>query len=409
MTSAQAVRDQYEALPYPPRNPVRELEQLHQTLLGELKLVSTVFWGGSRQKLAGPLRILDAGCGTGDASVFMAEQLKSNPQATVIGLDLSDASLEIARQRAGRRGLANVTFLQGRIEDLPAMSLGLFDYIVSQGVLHHLPEPEAGLRALAAVLADGGGMGIMLYGEYGRSAIYQLQSLFQELAPATLPVAERLRIVKHVLGRLSPEHWANLGKSSWSGEVKLHGDAGLFDLFLHSCDRAYTVPQLYDFVASAGLELARFDVPSVYDPSINWPGLDLSAKTTAERQAIAEALNGRIRKHMFFVRRRLVEAPAWDDLSAAPAWLTHDSGWIIEQVNRRPQLAIDYEGLEFRCALDGFRREFLRLVDGERTLGQILEQLGPKFPKLNPADLRARWLSLHEALGLFNVLGLMLP
>src|SRR5690242_19675411 len=63
------VRDQYEAFPYPPRDPARELEQLRATVVSQLGLVNHVAWGGARAMGAG-FRVLDAGCGTGDNTVF---------------------------------------------------------------------------------------------------------------------------------------------------------------------------------------------------------------------------------------------------------------------------------------------------------------------------------------------------
>lgn len=93
-----------------------------------------------------------------------------------------------------------------------------------------MPSPAAGLAAIRDILKPGGGAGIMVYGQYGRTAIYQLQSLFQLIAPPTLPTAERIRIVRNALSGLHATHWAQLGKDSWTGEISAQGDAGLFDL-----------------------------------------------------------------------------------------------------------------------------------------------------------------------------------
>lgn len=61
----------------------------------ELPRVNAMLWGG-RRTFGRTFRILDAGCGTGDATVFMAEQL-CDTGARITSLDLSGASLEIAR------------------------------------------------------------------------------------------------------------------------------------------------------------------------------------------------------------------------------------------------------------------------------------------------------------------------
>ncbi|MEO8541367.1 MAG: class I SAM-dependent methyltransferase, partial [bacterium] len=360
MTLPDAVREQYESLPYPPRNPALELKELKTTFAGQLKLASSIFWGGARTPKPG-FRALDAGCGTGDSAIFLAEQLRASG-GTVVGFDLSEASLAIAKERAERRGLDNVSFIRGRIEDLPGLGLEPFDFIVSFGVLHHLPDPASGLAALTRVLGPNGGMALMVYAELGRTAIYHLQRLFRITAPPVMATSERLDIVKRTLNNLSRDHWASLGASSFQAEIKAHGDAGLFDLFLHSQDRAYTVPQVRDWLSSAGMGLLRFDMPILYDPSANMPGVDVSGMDEAQRQELAELLNGRIKKHTFFAARSgqaLPASPAWDDESAIPSWLTYDPSSLTQQVERRPDIGLAYEGVEYHCALDGFRRDFL--------------------------------------------------
>lgn len=408
MTAPEAVREQYEELPYPPRDPALELRELRATLPGQLKLASTVFWGG-RNRLSQEFRALDAGCGTGDSAIFLAEQLRQCG-GQVVGVDFSAASLAIARERAERRGLENVRFIHARIEDLPSLGLKPSDYIVSLGVLHHLPEPSVGLAALKSMLAPGGGLAIMVYAEYGRAAIYQLQRLFRLIAPPALPTQARLDIVKRTLNGLSAEHWASLGRSSFSGEVKAHGDAGLFDLFLHSQDRAYSVPELYEWLGEADLELLRFDMPILYEPTANLPGVDVDSLDVPERQAVAELLHGRIKKHTFFATASgsaVPAGPAWDDESAIPDWLVHDPSWLLEQVERRPRIEVFYEGVEFHCALDGFRRDFLRLIDGRRSLGEIITALEARHGKHSHDELMGRWQSLYQALGVFSIAGLV--
>lgn len=407
MTLPDAVREQYETLPYPPRNPAGELKELKTAFGGELKLASNIFWGGAARPKPG-FRALDAGCGTGDSAIFLAEQLRLTG-GCVVGVDLSEASLAIARERAERRGLENVTFIHARIEEMPSLGLDPFDFIVSFGVLHHLPDPGAGLRALRRALGPKGGLALMVYGEYGRTAIYQLRRLFRIIAPPEMPTAQRLDVVKRTLNGLSSEHWATLGASSFQGEIKAHGDAGLFDLFLHSQDRAYTVPQVHEWLASEGLRLVRFDMPILYEPEANLPGVDVAGMDAAQRQELAELLHGRIKKHTFFaapVGATQEQPPDWDDLSAIPSWLMHDPTWLLPQIERKPDIALFYEGVEFHCALDGFRRDFLRLVDGRRSLGEILDVLEAKHSKLSRAELMQRWQSLLEALQLFSLFGL---
>jgi 2-polyprenyl-3-methyl-5-hydroxy-6-metoxy-1,4-benzoquinol methylase len=75
--------------------------------------------------------------------------------AEITYLDLSTAARRIAEARAAARGLSNIEFHTGSLLD--AGDFGEFDYIDCCGVLHHLPDPQAGFDALAGALAPGAG------------------------------------------------------------------------------------------------------------------------------------------------------------------------------------------------------------------------------------------------------------
>jgi ubiquinone/menaquinone biosynthesis C-methylase UbiE len=89
-----------------------------------------------------------AGGGTGDSTIYLAEQLRELG-GEVVYLDVSAASMAVARARADVRGLTNIRWLNDSLMNLPALGLGVFDYISCTGVLHHLESTEAGLAALA--------------------------------------------------------------------------------------------------------------------------------------------------------------------------------------------------------------------------------------------------------------------
>ena len=110
---------------------------------------------------------------------------------------MSGPSQDIARARAEVRGLTNIRFVEGSLLDVAGIAPGLWDYIDCCGVLHHLEDPNAGLAALASVLAPDGGIGIMVYGEYGRTGIYHMQDMLRTLAPSDdMPDSDRIDTAK---------------------------------------------------------------------------------------------------------------------------------------------------------------------------------------------------------------------
>jgi SAM-dependent methyltransferase len=98
------------------------------------------------------MRVLDLGCGAGDVT-FVAAVLVG-PDGSVVGVDHSPDALARARLRAGQRGLAQVRFVEGDLND-PAPG-GPFDAIVERLVLWMVPDPAALLRRQATVLRPGG-------------------------------------------------------------------------------------------------------------------------------------------------------------------------------------------------------------------------------------------------------------
>lgn len=86
-----------------------------------------------RQSFRDGFRCLVAGGGTGDAAIYLAEQLRS-VNGEVVYLDLSEASRRIAEQRARIRGLENIQWITGSLLDLPTLGLGTFDYVNCSGV-----------------------------------------------------------------------------------------------------------------------------------------------------------------------------------------------------------------------------------------------------------------------------------
>src|SRR5262249_25130644 len=137
----ELLRQQYEAYPYPLRDPQEEKKRLLEGYPSHMLEVNHYIFGG-RRDFRRPFRALVAGGGTGDAAIRLGQHLVDRGcPAEVVYLDLSVASRRIAEARAEVRGLTNIRFVTGSLLELPSLGLGAFDYIDCCGVLHHLPDP----------------------------------------------------------------------------------------------------------------------------------------------------------------------------------------------------------------------------------------------------------------------------
>lgn len=412
----EVVRQQYESLPYPARDPEDERTRLLQPTICELPRINALLWGG-RRAYDSTFQVLDAGCGTGDATVFLAEQLRGTG-ARVTALDLSTASLAIARQRLERRGLGDaVDLVHASIEDLPSLGLGPFDFVSTSGVLHHLPSPEAGLRALRSVLKTDGAIAVMVYGQYGREPVYLMQALLRWIAPHEFGEQRRLRILRRALHALPADHRGVRGLLDtplFAAEIA-RSDAGAYDLLLHSQDRAYTVPQILEWLDTADLALLDWGVPRTYQPGTYWPDLDLSHVASADRAAVAELMHGRMAKHHFFAVRsdwHPVAQPPSAEADAVPAWTAWQFDLPLRDALARHGARLEVDlGEERKIVLNGdaLNRRLLAGVDGRRTVGDILGEAGRALPTLSAEDVRRRWVELCDALREIAALVLYAP
>jgi SAM-dependent methyltransferase len=97
-------------------------------------------------------RVLDLGCGLGASTVALAG---AYPWATVLGVDLDEASVAGARAAAAEAGVADrVSFVVGDAAHLAPE--GPFDLVTIFEALHDMGDPVGALRAARALLAEGG-------------------------------------------------------------------------------------------------------------------------------------------------------------------------------------------------------------------------------------------------------------
>ena len=107
-------------------------------------------------------RVLECGCGTGAQTVFLAA---SSPEARIVSVDVSPASIEAAESRIKAAGHRNVSFQVGDLFNLPFEDSS-FDHVFVCFVLEHLKEPVKALDCLRRVLRIGGTITV-IEGDHG--------------------------------------------------------------------------------------------------------------------------------------------------------------------------------------------------------------------------------------------------
>lgn len=311
-----AVRKQYEAYSYPP--PIEDAAHFLKQwgpLTCDPRFAGIQLWPEGRPRP--DLRILCAGCGSSQAPLIAL----NNPDCSVIGIDLSEASLTHSTRLRDRHGLKNLELWRMSLLDVGQLNRA-FDLILCTGVLHHLPDPDAGLQALADVLEPSGSMSIMLYGKSARAGVYQVQDILRRLGAG--PDAAGLGIARELLKFVPPHHY--LFEPNGKLPIDLAQDAGIVDMLLHPQDRAYSVPEVMKFVADAGLIFFGWNDNADYCPDRFLSGEMLEkvlALPDAEQWAIVENLALLNARHDFFVRksqsaRFLVRFDTDDYLSYVP-------------------------------------------------------------------------------------------
>ena len=388
------VKEQYEAFPYPERDPAEERTRL---ITGSpshpVELDHYVFAG--KRDWRQPLRVLVAGGGTGDGLIQIGHYLTllGRPHE-IVYLDLSTASRRVAEARARVRGLTSITFHPGSLLD--AAEFGAFDYIDCCGVLHHLPDPDAGFRALRAALAPGGGMGFMVYAPYGRTGVYPLQEAFAALF-ADLPPRKRLKAARAAFDRLPEGH--PFKRNPHLGDHRA-SDAGFYDLLLHGQDRAYDVAELVATLERTGWALSSFTPPAAYDPGRFAPVP--KAMDPVARMALAEKLAGTMRVHIAYAVAADTAAGRVAD-GRDPALVPHligvAPGALAKAVAAGRPVPVTSGGARTELKLPREAAQLLAQINGKRALGEIAGSAG-----LDDARFAALWARATEGLTRWGLL-----
>jgi SAM-dependent methyltransferase len=390
------IKEHYDAYPYPARDPKDE----HKRLIAgspsnPLEIDHHVF--GGRRDWSQPLRVLVAGGGSGDGLIQIAQILTDAKRPyDITYIDLSVSTRKVAEERASIRGLKNITFVTDSLLNAPGY--GAFDYIDCCGVLHHLPEPQAGFDALASALAPMGGLGFMVYAPYGRSGVYPLQQALGVLTAGMTP-QDRLAFGKKVFQKVPQNH--EFKRNTLVGDHN-DGDAGFYDLLLHSQDIACTVNDVVGYLDKAGLALQDFTHPAMYrldgllPPDFKRP----NGLSRVDEMQLAEKLRGNMKTHVGYavkVGARVDIEPT--DPAGIPHFIGEDPKKVATFILQRGGFPVAINGQKIGLGISPPAAKLLGLIDGVSSVGRLQEASGLELSVFN-----AVWAKLSDLLCSYGLL-----
>lgn len=321
------------------------------------------------------VRILDAGCGTGVGTEYLVHL---NPQAAIVGIDLSAGALAVAKERCQKSGATRVEFHHLSLFDAEQLP-GEFDLINCVGVLHHTADPIRGIQALAKKLAPGGLMHIFVYGELGRWEIKLMQEAIALLQGdnrsdysdgvqvgrelfSTLPEDNRLR-------KREAERWA------WDNQR----DGYFADMYVHPQEIDYNINTLFELIDASGLEFMGFSNPHIWDVARligKAPALMERAELLSDRQRyrLTELLDPQAITHYeFFLGRSPLPRQNWSDDDALLAAIPEPSPCINGWQTSAQFFNHDYQVVKLSEA----EWQFLLACNGNQSQQQTVAQILP--------------------------------
>ena len=364
----------YESHPYPA--PIGNLDR-HRELYrnpDRRRALSLLLW--PTEKPRANREILVAGCGTSQAAIHALRE----PDARVTAIDISETSLRHTRDLQRKYALRNLDLYRLAVEEVGELGRS-FDQIVCTGVLHHLPDPDTGLRSLRNVLMPSGAMQLMVYATYGRAGIYMMQEYCRLLGVDASAV--ELRDLGATIGALSDDH-------PMAGVLRRAKDftypAALADALLHPQDRAYTVPQLYAWLERCGVAFGRWVEQAPYLPQCGsiarTPHATRLASLSPQLQhAAVELLRGTMTRHSFIAYRddRVGESqPITFGGGAWRGYVPLRLPWTLSITDRVPLGSVAvlinraHTYPDLALPIDEAQQRVFAAIDGNRSIDEIL-------------------------------------
>lgn len=379
----------YDSHPYPP--PIKGLDQYRRRWQDQERRRADYHLYWPTKSYREDRSILIAGCGTAQA----AKHALRWPAAQVTGIDFSAVSVGHTEELKRKYNLQNLQVHRLSLERVGDLETS-FDQIVCTGVLHHLADPEAGLSALRDVLKPDGTMHLMVYAPYGRTGIYMLQEFCRRIGIQAED--EEIRDLIPALSALPPGHPL---ETLLRQAPDFRQAAALADALLHPQDRAYSVPQLFDFINRGGLTFGRWQKQAPYSPYCGVvaqipQAARLARLPLAEQYAAVELFRGTMVRHSLVGYRADSPVDPQPVRFAGKAWLDYRPIRMPDTIRVQERLPAGAAAVlinrthtypDLVLPIDSTEKRLFEAIDGKTSLGEIVEKTSATSPGKSQFEL----------------------
>jgi hypothetical protein len=197
-------------------------------------------------------------------------------------------------------------------------------------------------------------------------------------------------MTRRLLDALPPTNSFKRNFGKWESEILPvgSGDAGLYDLLLHSQDRCFDVPELYALAAAEGLQLAGFPMNAErYDPCTFVSNPEVRQRLLAlplpQRQALAEKICCTMRTHEFYLSRHPDSVASIDDPSNALLLFRSLFGrhrWLADRL--QPGVPFTHEDAIQTLSITGteITKRLIARMDGNTPIGRMYDEVVQTVP-----------------------------
>lgn len=392
------IKEQFDFAPYP-KISVEALPSPDKLYIHNL---ITAYYVRNKQVIDSTNKvILDAGCGTGYKSLMLA---LANPTAKIIGVDLSEKSVELARQRFAYHGLENGEFYQCDLNEIGQLGFS-FDYINCDEVLYLFSDPAKILSGFKSVLNPQGIIRANFHSFNQRFGLFQAQELFKLMGLMdNNPEDMEIEIVVETMQNLKDN--VALKQRTWDASyLDENQKERVLMNYLFQGDKGYKITDIFTFLKEANLEFIKmldwreWDLLDLFKEPDNLPlawGISIPEMSMEEKLHIFDLLHPVHRLLDFWCGH------PEESLSFKPLEEWEENDWQEATIYLHPQLKIEDIKQNMYASVQQLKVLTLRNIVGQQSTNLAHYIISIILPLLESPQPFVKLVERYQKLYPFN-------